>query len=216
MPSRWSEVIGVAEDILPAINDGWPAPTVYELFASRGHYVDRVVARSKGSAADAVRDLEKVLASADPSIIIVASSTVADEIASVRFTRRLAVWILGMAGLLSVALAAIGLYGIVSYSLAQRMREFGVRAALGASARNLIRLVLREALVVASIGSVIGLIAAYAAVGLVSNRLVAIPSVNVLIVIAALAVVYGAVLAACYLPARRAARVDPIIVLRGL
>jgi putative ABC transport system permease protein len=214
-PKRWAEVVGVVDDVLPAINDGWAAPTVY-IPANQGYDVSTIVARAKGPAGDAIRDLSRTVLAADPSAVVLRGSTFNQEIAEQRFTRRLAVTILGVAALIGLALAAIGLYGVISYSLAQRVREFGIRASLGANYRDLIVLVLREGLLVASVGSVLGFAAAYSAIGLISSKLVAIPSVNIAIVIAGPAIVFAAVALACYLPARRAAKVDPLIVLRGL
>jgi predicted permease len=212
-PKRWAEVVGVVDDVLPALNDGWPAPTIY--FPS-GLDAWTVVARARGSTSDAIRDITNIVLASNPSAVILRARTFVDDISERRFTRRLAVSILGIAAMIGLALAAIGLYGVVSYSLAQRLREFGIRAALGASYADLVRLVIVEGVFVATVGSVIGLAAAYSAIGLISSKLVAIPSVNVAIVIAGPAIVFIAVALACYLPARRAARVDPLVVLRGL
>jgi len=211
-PARWTEVVGVAEDVLPALNDGYPAPTLYYTTI----WGDRVVARAKASATDAIREISEAITAADPAVVVVGAGTVSDGIRQLRFSRRIAIAILGSAALIGLALAAIGLYGVVSYALSQRLREFGIRAALGASYGDLIRLVFKEALMVATIGSIIGLAAAYSAIGLISSKLVAIPSVNLAIVIGGPAIVFMAVALACYLPARRAAKVDPLVVLRGL
>jgi hypothetical protein len=212
-PKRWAEVVGVVDDVLPALNDGWPAPMIY---LPTGFEIGTVVARAKGSTSDAIRDISKTVLASNPSAIILRARTFVDDISERRFTRRLAVSILGIAAVVGLALAAIGLYGVVSYSLAQRLREFGIRVALGASYADLVRLVIAEGALIATIGSIIGLAAAYSAIGLISSKLVAIPSVNAAIVIAGPAIVFAAVALACYLPARRAAKVDPLIVLRGL
>lgn len=212
-PKRWAEVVGVVDDVLPALNDGWPAPAIY---LPSGLETNTVVARANGSTSDAIRDVTNAVLATDPSVVILRARTFVDDISEKRFVRRLAVSILAIASLIGLALAAIGLYGVVSYSLAQRLREFGVRAALGARYSDLLRLVIAEGLIVASIGSAIGLAAAYSAIGLISSKLVAIPSVNAAIVVGGPAIVFTAVALACYLPARRAAKVDPLIVLRGL
>ena len=215
-PKRWAEVVGVVDDVLPPLNDGWGPPKVYLPAGSAGYEVNTIVARVKGSTGDAIRDLTRVVAAADPAAAVTRSNTFNEEIAQLRFTGRLAVAILGAAALIGLALAVVGMYGVISYSLAQRIREFGIRAALGADYRHLLLLVLREGLVVALIGSAIGLAAAYSAIGLISSKLVAIPTVNFGIIIAGPAIVFMAVALACYLPARRAAGVDPLIVLKGL
>jgi predicted permease len=214
-PKRWAQVVGVVDDILPAVNEGWAPPTLY-VPGNPGYDLNTIIARANGSTGDAIRDLSRTVVSADPAAAVIRASTFNEEIAEQRFTRRLAVTILGVAALIGLALAAIGLYGVISYSIAQRLREFGIRAALGANYRDLILLVLREGILIGVVGSAIGLAAAYSAIGLISSKLVAIPSVNAAIVIGGPAIVFAAVAVACYLPARRAAKVDPLIVLRGL
>ena len=123
---------------------------------------------------------------------------------------------LGCAGLIGLLLASVGIYGVVSYSVAQRTRELGVRRALGADRSDIIGLILREGTRVAVVGAALGLIAGYAAVRIVSSKLVSLPSFDVTTLIAAPALLAAVVLIACYLPARRAARVDPMVALRDL
>ena len=133
-----------------------------------------------------------------------------------RYPRRLAATLLGFCALGGLALAASGLYGVLSYAVAQRRRELGIRAALGAQRRDLVLLVVKEGAAVAGIGSIVGIPLALIAMQIASHYVLPIPAIDVLTLgIAPLAVGVLA-LAASYLPARRAARVDPIDVLRAL
>jgi putative ABC transport system permease protein len=213
-PKQWAEVIGIAADVLPPINDGWPAPIVYETAGS--HTNSLVLARARGAMSDVIRDISTAIAAVDPKIIVRNARPVVEVVNEARLGRRLAVAILGVAGLIGVVLAGIGLYGVVSFSLTQRLRELGIRTALGAERGDLIRLVVKEGMIVAAVGSALGLALAYAAIGLVSSKLVAIPTVSASMIVAVPLLIFGVVLLACYLPARRASKVDPMVVLRGL
>ena len=113
-------------------------------------------------------------------------------------------------------LAASGLYGVLSYAVAQRRRELAIRTALGAQRRDLVRLVLEEGAAVAGIGSIIGIPLALIAMRIASQHVLPIPAFDGLTLGIAPVAVSVVALAACYFPARRAARVDPIDVLRAL
>jgi ABC-type antimicrobial peptide transport system permease subunit len=118
-------------------------------------------------------------------------------------------------GLLALAVAAVGLYGAVAYTVAQRTREFGVRAALGAGARDLVRLVLGQGLRTVAVGAVIGAVGAVAAGRLLQGKLYGVDPLDPLTLAATGLVLAAAALLATWLPARRAARVDPAVALRA-
>jgi ABC-type antimicrobial peptide transport system permease subunit len=132
------------------------------------------------------------------------------------YPRRLAAAVAGLAGLTSLILASIGLYGIVSYSIAQRTREIGVRAALGADRRDIIMLILREGAGVVALGCAFGLGLTYLVMSATAKFVVALPSIHVAAIVWVPALIGTVVLVACYLPARRAARTDPMAALRTL
>jgi len=138
-----------------------------------------------------------------------------DEIASRAVsTPRFAASLLGAFALLALALAVVGVYGTVSLFVAQRGREIGVRLALGAEPREIIRLVLRQGLALAAMGAVIGLVAASLAARALTSWLYGVAPLDP-VTFAAVPVVLGlATLAACIVPARRGAALDPITALR--
>src|SRR5262249_4843845 len=117
--------------------------------------------------------------------------------------------------LVAVAIAAIGLYGIVAYSVSQRTAEIGVRVALGASRRDVMALVLREGLAIATAGVAIGLPAAYAASRTFAALLFGVQTLGAVTCGASGAARIGGAIGASWAPARRAARVDPIVALRA-
>jgi putative ABC transport system permease protein len=109
----------------------------------------------------------------------------------------------------------VGLYGLLALQVARREREFGIRSALGATARQIIRLVARQGITLLSLGFTAGALATYVVVCLVRNQWAEMPAPNLIACICAALVLGIAVMLACWLPARRAARVDPVIALRA-
>ena len=122
-----------------------------------------VIARGTLDDGGMVRALRQAVFAADPGAEISRSTTFESAIDAILYPRRMAAGILSFAGVIGLALAAIGLYGVVSYSVAQRLREIGIRATLGARPRDLVRLILSEGVGVAAIGSVLGLGLGYGA-----------------------------------------------------
>jgi putative ABC transport system permease protein len=135
---------------------------------------------------------------------------VARSIAPQRFNMLL----IGLFAGLGIGLAAIGIYGVVSYSVAQRTQEIGIRMALGAQTLDILRLVLQQGFGLALAGVAIGLIAALALTRLMASLLFGVSATDPLTFIAVSLLLGGIALLACFLPARRAARVDPMIALR--
>jgi putative ABC transport system permease protein len=127
---------------------------------------------------------------------------------------RLAMQVVGLFGVLALLLASIGIYGVMAYSVNQRTREIGIRVALGASRGTIMRWVLRQGLVLIAIGVSTGLLAAFALMRLLRSMLFEVATTDV-VTYAALALVLAIVaLAACYIPARRATKIDPLVALR--
>jgi len=120
----------------------------------------------------------------------------------------------GVFALVAVLLAAIGVYGVVAYSVASRTREIGLRVALGAEPRRIVRQVVRGGLTLAAIGLVIGLAGALAVGRLITSLLYGMPPTDPLTLAGAMGLFVLVVLLASWVPARRAARVDPVIALR--
>jgi putative ABC transport system permease protein len=208
------KVVGIVGDVRDAALSEAPRPEFYVPYAQSGlPQVNLVVrgATAPGAIASAVRatvseiDPEEALSEFQTMPQILAAST-----AQPRFTALL----LGVFAILAILLAAVGLYGVLACSVAGRVREIGIRAALGAQPREILRLVLREAVALVGVGAATGLAAALALARLLSSQLFEVRPFDPLSFALALAVLAGVGLMACWLPARRAMKIDPAIALR--
>lgn len=123
-------------------------------------------------------------------------------------------YLVGIFAAIAVSLAALGIYGLLAYSVAQRTRELGLRMALGAQPRDLLRLVVRNGIRLTVIGSALGLVAALAASSLISTLLFGVKPTDLTTLLAVCGVLILSVAPATYFPARRATKVDPMVALR--
>jgi hypothetical protein len=138
-----------------------------------------------------------------------------DAAARSRTTERFIFVLVSSFGIVGLVLAGVGLYGLLALQVARREREFGIRSALGATARQIIQLVAQQGAVLLLLGFSAGALATYGVVRLVKNQWAEMPAPNLIACVCAAIVLGIAVMIACWLPARRAARVDPVIALRA-
>ncbi len=213
-----TEVVGVVANTLKDGLDRQPEPEVYS-FRKPGPQIglgrsmnlvvraDRNPMALAGDIRRVVLDLERRAAFDDVSPLTI---KVAASVAEPRFSASV---LAGFAGL-AVLLAAIGLYGVLSYGVSERRREMGVRAAMGASRQQLVGLIVREALSVVVVGLLVGLAGAAALSRVMQGLLFGVTSLDLWVYVAAPAVLVVVAMIACLLPARRAAAVDPVEALR--
>jgi predicted permease len=213
----WHEVIGIVDDTDPVLRREGDAPYVYVALGQQWMpSVNLVVTHAGSDSERLVTDLKRAVTGADSFAEVYGVRTLEQVVADLLYPRRLAAAILTAAGLIGLLLAAIGLYGVVSYSVARRVHEMGVRTTLGASRLDIIRLVVGDGLRTSLIGSLAGFALTYVGVRLTSNVVGAIPAVDVAVLVTVPLVLLGVIVLACYIPARRAARVDPLESLRAL
>jgi predicted permease len=128
--------------------------------------------------------------------------------------RRFSMILLSVFAMLALILAAVGIYGVISYSVAQRTREVGIRMALGAQTTDVLKLVVRDGLKLVVIGVVVGLVGAFMLSRLLTTLLFGVTPTDAITYVTVALGLIGVALAACYIPARRAAKVDPLVALR--
>jgi predicted permease len=211
------EVIGVAKDsknnIFNSI-DSEPAPTIYCPFTQNYTSSASVVVRASGDPSELIPSVRREVAALDENLP-------AQDLQRLTETTSLATWsvrtgaaAMSFFGLIGLALACVGIYGVMSYSVARRTREIGLRMALGAEARDVVKLIVKQGMGLTLIGTMIGLALSVAMTRLIANLLYGVKAIDPTTFAAVAIFLISVALLACYLPARKATKIDPMIALR--
>jgi putative ABC transport system permease protein len=209
------EVVGVARDVHELGPAGRLRPTVYLAHAQYPLDFVTVTLKARGDAAALAEPARVVLAELDPDLPMFRVRTMEQLAASAVAQPRLYLTLIGLFAVTAIVLAAIGIYGVLTHAVAQRTREIGIRLALGASRGEVVGRVVRHATLLACAGLGVGLLLAIAASRLVRGLLFRIEPTDTVTYGVVAAVLLGIALLASYVPARRAARIDPITALRA-
>lgn len=177
-------------------------------------YANTLLLRTDGDPEKTITDLRAVVATVNPDLPLLNVTTIQDQVSSLMANDELISVLMTLFALLALLLAAIGLYGVVSYNVIQRTTEIGVRMALGAPLKTVLWMILRESLTLLGIGVGLGLPLAMLATRSIRNQLFGLSAIDPETFGIAIAVVSGMILLATWLPARRAAGVDPVVALR--
>jgi putative ABC transport system permease protein len=173
-----------------------------------------LVVRTAQDAHGLARPMAETVRSLDKDLPTYAPKTVEEYLNGTIAQPRFNSYLLGIFAALAMLLTAVGLYGVISYSVAQRTHELGIRMALGGQRRDMLRLIVGQGLRLAAFGVAIGLAAAFALTHFLSSMLFGVSAADPVSYIAVVALLLGVVVVACYVPAQRAMRVDPMVALR--
>jgi predicted permease len=223
-PRQIVEIVGVAKDVAEGFGVQKPPPTIYfPMVASdysrpslRG--VTLMVRAMPG--VDAIRAVRREVSAMDAHLTVFNAHGMVEQIGDTLFVVRMSVCTYGVIGLIGLLLASVGLAGVTAYSVAQRGREIGIRMALGAQKGQVLRLIMKEGVVLIVTGSVIGLGMAWAGTRALSAvfasvaKSSALTSYGTLFLVTAPLLLAALALAACYVPARKSTRIDPAVTLR--
>ncbi len=207
-------IVGVAGDIK---SDGFEAPSVPHIYVALGQFapVNAVVfLRSKADAEHLGEAVRHEVESVDPNVPVHSISSMDQIIARSVADRRFALELLGVFAAVALLLAAIGIYGVMSYSFSQRSHEVGIRMALGAQRLDILRMAVGEGMRVVVIGLASGLVVAVVMTRFFQSMLFDIAPTDPTTFLSVSAILVGVAFLACYIPAKRATRVDPLIALR--
>ncbi|HMV50145.1 MAG TPA: ABC transporter permease, partial [Blastocatellia bacterium] len=212
--NEWREIVGVVGEVRYSGLDDPSEAAIYTPFAQTPFMWANLMIRTSLPPQSLIPAIRKAITSADVSLEPANFRTMEDLVAESVAQPRFYTTLLGAFALLALLLAGIGIYGVISYSVAQRTHEIGVRLALGAGKGDVLRLVLRQGLLPALIGAAIGLAGAWALTRLMSGLLFEISATDPLTFACVALLLLSVALLACYLPAKRAAKVDPMVALR--
>jgi predicted permease len=210
------EVVGIAKNgkyqtlgELPSLMIYYPLSQVYSSDAA-------LVARTNSDPKPVIASVRNEVSKLDSNLPIYEAKTLQEHMKLPLFPLHAGAVAVGSFGLLAMILAAIGIYGLMAYSVAQRTHEIGIRMALGARARDVWTMVLRQGLIIMAVGITCGLLGAIALSKIVASLLYGVSATDPLAFTLSLLLLAAVALAACFFPARRATKVDPVAAIKSL
>jgi putative ABC transport system permease protein len=210
------EIVGVVGDVKITGLDEAVKPVLYYPYRQNASPFANIVVRTSGDATALTASVRNEIRNLEPETAILNVNTMDQMIAQTpaSFMRRFPALLISIFAVVALLLASIGIYGVVSYSVSQQTHYIGVRMALGASPSDILRMVLKQGLVLAVAGVVIGVVAALGLMRLLRTLLFEVSTSDVTTFAIVTSTLFVVALVACYLPARRATKVDPLTALR--
>ena len=212
-----STIVGIAADVKHLSVREDPGPEMYVLYNQKpwpSLLTMQFALRTKAAPASVTASARNAIFSLDPDLPIAKVATLETLLDASMTQSRFTMLLLGAFGILALVLASVGIYGVISYAVAQRTREFGIRMALGAQPASVFGMILGQGIRIAGLGIILGLMGAAAISRLMASLLFGVQPTDPLTFVAVPVLLIGVALAACYVPARRAMRVDPMVALR--
>jgi predicted permease len=212
--SVWYQIVGVVKTGKYWTIGEPPSPFVWFALAQRPWNAVSLMAHTEGDPARLIGAIRGEIKKMDANLPVTDARTMTEHLGASLTPARGAAAVLGSFGLLGLVIAAIGIYGVTAYSVAQRTREIGVRMALGAEAIDIVKLIVRQGMALTLAGVAIGLTGALAVTRLMASVLYGVSATDAATFAVVPALLAAVAFIACYLPARRATKVDPMIALR--
>jgi len=209
------EIVGIVGDVHSFGLEEAPEPTVYAPMAQRTDQSISIVVRTDGAPANLAAPLRALVRDLDREVPAYSVQTMDERVASSVGRQRFYASLIAIFAAVALILSAVGLYGVIAYAVSQRTHELGVRVALGATGDRIARMVIGEGLVLTAIGIIMGALASVFAGRLVSSLLFGVSALDPMTIGSVTLVLVAVAALASWLPARRAARVDPLIAMRG-
>jgi predicted permease len=213
-PAPWMTVVGVVSNMKFGRLDEGELPHIYSSAYQLNGKFFSVIVRATGDPGVLAQNIQREIQSVDPNLPISDVAPLANVVTDSVADRRFAAWLIGLFALLALCLAAVGVYGVASYGVQQRMREFGIRSALGATTTDLVRMVLRDCMAPVVGGLAAGIFGALVAGRAIATLLYGVKITDPLIYLISAVMLLMVGAAANYIPARRAGNVDPNLALR--
>ncbi|PYT07848.1 MAG: hypothetical protein DMF60_06225, partial [Acidobacteria bacterium] len=216
-PRKWMTIIGVVGDVkhyglnLPEMSAFYTSYIQLDQPWKRWMYL---AARADQNSATLADQVKKQIWSVDKQIPVTKLRTMSDVMATSLAVQRFNMTLMGIFAGVALALAAVGIYGVISYSVTQRTHEIGIRMALGAETSDVLRIVMKQGLRLAGVGVAIGISASFALTWVMSSLLFGVSTTDPIIFASISLILTGVALGATFIPARRATKVDPMIALR--
>jgi predicted permease len=211
----WLEIVGVANDVKNRSLSEPPQPFFYLPLLQDYRSNMILVARTAVEPEQMFHAVQAEVAALDPKIPVFEPTTLDEHVGVSLYRQRMAAALLSTFGLLALSLAAVGLYGVMAYTVTQRTRELGVRVAIGATRGDVLTLILTQALTLSAVGIVVGSIIALMATRFLVHLLYGVGPADAVTFAIITLVLFAVTLAAGYIPARRALKIDPLMALRA-
>ena len=208
------EIVGIVGDVRDVTLSREPGPIMYVPFAQAPLWGGEVVVRSSLDVSSVAAAIRQTVHSIDKDLPVTDMESFPDVLGRSIARERFRTFLLGSFSAMALVLAAVGIFGVISYSASQRTREIGIRMALGAQRRDVLRMIVGQGAKLALLGLGVGVALALLLTGLIASLLYGVSATDPLTFGAVAIILLGVALSACYIPARRAVRVDPMIALR--
>jgi putative ABC transport system permease protein len=217
---EWCTVVGVAADVRHWAADVDVEPTAYYPYAQVPEAFlpllegSMTIALRSRNAAGLLSSIRSAVADVDKTVPIYDVKSMEAMVADSGSLRRFGMWLIGAFAALALTLATLGIYGVMAYSVSQRTREIGIRIALGAQRWNVLRLIMEQGAKLALVGVVVGLVGAVALTRVMTSLLFGVSATDLGTFSVVPVIVLVLILLGCYIPARRATKLDPVVALR--